>query len=75
MKKICLFATAMLIISMHAVAADSEVKSACEADVKAFCADVKPGGGRIKACMKENKDKLSQGCKEALAKKHSEKEK
>jgi hypothetical protein len=45
----------------------SYVRSACKADVERLCADVKPGGGRIAACMKKNEDKLGEGCKQAIA--------
>jgi hypothetical protein len=42
------------------------VRQACQADVEKFCADVKPGGGRIKECMMQHRDELSQGCRDAL---------
>ncbi len=38
---------------------------ACKADIDSFCAGVKPGEGRIVACLKENRDKLSEDCKTA----------
>ena len=44
------------------------VGKACKADVKQFCADVKPGKGAIADCMKEHATDLSDGCKEAMAK-------
>jgi hypothetical protein len=43
------------------------MRSACKADVTALCKDVQPGGGRIKECLKSNWDKVSQGCKDAIA--------
>ena len=43
-------------------------KGACKADVEKFCKDIKPGGGRIIACIKSNKDRLSQECKDEIAK-------
>ena len=43
------------------------IKSACKADIKTLCVDVKPGGGRIAACMKANEAKVSEGCKQAIA--------
>lgn len=42
------------------------VREACAADVKKFCADVQPGGGRIRACIAQHRDDLSQGCRDAL---------
>jgi Cysteine rich repeat len=35
---------------------------ACKEDIKAYCPDVRPGGGRIIACLVENKLKLSRPC-------------
>jgi putative cell wall-binding protein len=40
----------------------------CLADVKKFCRGVKPGEGRIIACLKENSSKLSPACAERLSK-------
>ena len=42
------------------------VRQACEPDVQKFCEGVQPGGGRIKACMAQHKDELSQPCRDAL---------
>jgi hypothetical protein len=39
----------------------------CSDDVRRFCSDVSPGGGRIMACLKQNKDSLSDKCKQAAA--------
>src|SRR6266849_2014838 len=36
----------------------------CAADVKKFCKDVQPGGGRIIQCMKQHDAELSQACKD-----------
>jgi len=41
---------------------------ACRSDVKKYCQGVKPGEGRIIACLKENSSKLSPACAERLAK-------
>lgn len=34
----------------------------CEKFVKKYCAGVKPGDGRIHACLNENKEKLGPKC-------------
>lgn len=46
----------------------NEARTACETDIQALCAGVQPGGGRILACLKEHKDKVSDGCKKAVLK-------
>lgn len=46
--------------------AHQEVKAACKGDVETLCAGVEPGKGRIIQCMKDNKEKLSAGCKAEL---------
>jgi len=45
-----------------------EVRAACQTDVQKLCASVQPGGGRIIACLKEHKDEVSEGCKQAILK-------
>ena len=43
-------------------------RDACADDVKKLCADVKPGGGRIHACLKKNRDQVSEGCRATFPK-------
>jgi hypothetical protein len=40
--------------------------AACAPDVRRFCPNVLPGGGRILSCLAGNKDRLSYGCHDAL---------
>ncbi len=40
---------------------------ACGPDIKQFCSAEKPGDGRIIKCLRDNNDKLSQFCKQAIA--------
>jgi hypothetical protein len=47
--------------------AAAAVKQACAADYQALCSNVQPGGGRILACLRQNADKVSPACKQALA--------
>ena len=42
------------------------VLRACKPDIARFCSQVQPGQGRIKACMKEHIQELSDPCKEGL---------
>ncbi len=46
----------------------AEARAACATDIQNFCAGVQPGGGRIIACLKQHKDQVSDGCKQAVIK-------
>jgi hypothetical protein len=41
------------------------IRNACAQDAKTLCAGEQPGGGRVIACLKEHKDQLSAGCRQA----------
>jgi hypothetical protein len=43
-----------------------EAHEACADDVQKFCKDVKPGGGRIVKCLKQNEKELSAECREKM---------
>jgi hypothetical protein len=47
-------------------AAERPAMGACKADADRLCPDVKPGDGRIKACMKEHRKELSAECRKEL---------
>ncbi len=38
------------------------MRQACAADVKKFCAQVKPGGGRILECLEDHSKEVSDEC-------------
>jgi hypothetical protein len=42
------------------------VRQACKADIEKYCQGIHPGGGRIRVCLKSNKDRLSEGCLTAI---------
>lgn len=44
----------------------SALRTACEADVRKFCANVQPGGGRMLSCLQTNVASLSESCSVAL---------
>ncbi len=44
----------------------SDARAACASDVQKLCAGVQPGGGRVLACLKQHKDEVSDGCKQAI---------
>jgi Golgi apparatus protein 1 len=43
-----------------------DAAEACKGDAQQYCAKVKPGGGRVVHCLKENEAKLSAPCKAAM---------
>ena len=42
-------------------------RQACRADYQSLCAGVQPGGGRVKACLERNIDRLSPPCRAEFA--------
>ncbi|MBW2466359.1 MAG: hypothetical protein JRF02_03580 [Deltaproteobacteria bacterium] len=48
------------------VAALTYVANECRDDLKAYCADVKPGEGRLLDCIEKNSEKVSNRCKQAI---------
>jgi len=55
--------------ALPAVAQDrptAEERAACAADRTKFCADVKPGGGRILDCLAGHKAEGADGCRKVL---------
>ncbi len=48
------------------VAALTYVANECRDDLKAYCADVKPGEGRLLDCIDRNKEKVSNRCLQAI---------
>ena len=58
---------AVVLLSAPAAGMAKDRFGVCLADIKAKCADVKPGGGRIKDCVKTNAAEFSEACKARLA--------
>jgi hypothetical protein len=50
----------------HPASAASMLAKTCAADVKAQCGDVKPGGGKLKDCVKAHFSDLSADCQVAI---------
>ena len=62
-------AAALSFGGVSAQAAPSALAKACAKDIKALCAaDVKSGGGKLKACVKEHFSELSTDCQIAIVK-------
>lgn len=45
---------------------DGHGKGACKADRERFCGQVKPGEGRVLACLKDHQSQLQSACQEKL---------
>ena len=43
-------------------------RQACEGDIKQFCANINPGGGRIIQCLESHSKEVSEKCRETLEK-------
>src|SRR5579862_4080120 len=74
MQGLTAFIVAIVGISLHYVTAAAQsaqadplaaIRAGCTADAQKFCATVPQGGGRVIACLKENKDSLSDRCRAA----------
>ena len=64
-----IFAFSLLLLPCGTASAQQKgVAKACASDVKAQCADVQPGEGRIRACIKEHFKDLSEPCQAVLLK-------
>jgi len=59
-------ATLTLLMPTGAMAQLGAARQACSVDLKQLCAEVKPGEGRLKACVKEHFGQLSSSCQTAL---------
>jgi hypothetical protein len=45
----------------------AEQRGACMGDYQTYCKGIRPGGGRIVACLAKSNDKLTPECKKVLA--------
>jgi hypothetical protein len=55
--------------SQAVMAADADTKGQggpCRTDIEKLCPGIKPGEGRLKACLREKKDQISPECKKEL---------
>jgi hypothetical protein len=46
----------------------SQLKLACQADIRRFCSDLKPGGGQMLQCLQHHAQEVSDGCYATLPK-------
>ena len=69
MKRIVLLAAAISFISLNAAGAQdftAAQRAACKGDYDKFCKGTMPGGGRVLACLSQQHDQLSDGCKKVV---------
>jgi hypothetical protein len=73
MKTIMLVAAGLASLSLASTAVAQQtddrraMREACAADFQKLCAGTEGGGGGRFKCLEDNKDKLSDGCKTAVA--------
>lgn len=46
----------------------ADARSACASDIQTLCSGVQQGGGRILACLKQHREQVSEGCRQAVLK-------
>ena len=64
----CLIGTLVLLLSrVSAQDMQSEARKACRADYSRLCSGISPGGGRIRKCLNDNFDGLSEACKRIVS--------
>ncbi len=68
MKSLIVIGVAVLLSATVAMAQQRGQVGACAADIKAKCAGVQPGEGRLSACVKEHLTEFSEPCQARLAK-------
>jgi Skp family chaperone for outer membrane proteins len=66
LKNVLAVSAALLLFGSSALAQGAA--KACVSDIKKLCADVRPGEGRIAACVKDHIKDLSEPCQNLLAK-------
>lgn len=65
MRKVLILAFAIAAASSGAALADA--RSACKADAQKVCSSSIGDKNKVLSCLKANKDKISDGCKQAIA--------
>lgn len=56
-----------LVLLAGGASAQDQLRQACRADAQRLCGDVRPGGGRVGACMRAHEQELSEACRSAIA--------
>jgi hypothetical protein len=61
-----LVGAALLLVSPLALAQGAEPGQPCKADVQKLCPGIKPGHGRVLACLEGKADQVSAACKDEV---------
>jgi len=61
-------ALAVAVLSAGLIAGNDALaaQGPCADDIAKYCKDVKPGGGRLARCLKENEKQLSPACRSSI---------
>lgn len=59
---------AAVCLSGPALAQQNDFMKYCKADIQRLCSKVKPGEGRMMACLKSHSKEMTVGCAQALKK-------
>jgi Cysteine rich repeat len=61
-----ILASILLLVPAGAMAQQAAVRQACGTEIQQYCAGMRPGDGRLRACVKEHFTEFSEPCKQAL---------
>ncbi|MBV8765431.1 MAG: hypothetical protein JO137_10860 [Hyphomicrobiales bacterium] len=53
-------------LATSAMAQTAAERSACRTDFQKLCKGTKPGGGRVLACLSQQRDQLSEACRKVV---------
>jgi len=68
LKSVLTIGSALLLLGSAAIAQERPAARACAGDIKTLCAGVQPGEGRIRACVKQHFNELSEPCQAIVLK-------
>jgi len=61
----CVF-LAVSLLATTAIAQTAAERAACRSDFQKLCKGTKPGGGRVLACLSQQRDQLSEACRKVV---------
>ena len=61
-------ASCLFVVPAKTQAGLEDIRTYCMSDIERLCKGVKPGGGRLLQCLKDNKKDMTVGCAQALQK-------